>query len=474
MVHEMSLRPALWPLTILPLTLVGCAPSVQIAVPPNISSEAWTLDQAGSPIEIATPASLGALLGSQELEQLIVQARQRNTQIGVASARIRQARGLLQAARGSMLPVVSGSAGISQSRNSNAGNPFDFSESFVGIDLEFDVDLFGGERAARRASQHRVQAAQQNRDAIGLAIEADVARAFVRRAALAERIAILDRNTQQALDLERIIGARFRAGDATRVDLGLQTIQVRQLQTERLRLLEALDRSRTALAVLVGEEAPLFRITPPSLSSLAVAELSPMQPAVLLARRPDVRTAEQVMLAASGDITEARAAFLPRLSLSARGLLQTISLTGPLSSGSSIGLDLLGPIFDRGRLRGNLEFVSGRQMEAVELYRETMLTALAETEDAMSASQLAREREVLIGQIVEQAALTARLARLQYIGGEADLQRVLDAEQLLSAAEDAAAIVRQERLEASIDIFRAIGGAPAVTADSGRHIASRR
>ena len=470
----MSLRPARWPFTVLPLALVGCAPSVQIAVPPNISSEAWTLDQASSPTEIAMPSSLGELLGSQDLDQLIVQARQRNTQIGVASARIRQARGLLQSARGAMLPVVSGSAGISQSRNSNAGNPFDFSESFVGIDLDFDIDLFGGARAARRASQYRVGAAEQNRDAVALAVEADVARAFVRRAALAERIAILDRNTQQALDLERIIGARFRAGDATRVDLGLQTIQVRQLQTERLRLLEALDRTRTALAVLVGEEAPLFRMSPPTLSGFAASDLSPMQPALLLARRPDVRTAEYVMLAANGDIAEARAAFMPRISLSARGLLQTISLTGPLSSGSSIGLDLLAPIFDRGRLRGNFEFVSGRQMEAVELYRETMLTALAETEDAMSASLLAREREVLIGQIVEQAALTARLARLQYIGGEADLQRVLDAEQLLSAAEDAAAIARQERLETSIDIFRAIGGAPAVAQESDRNLASRQ
>lgn len=474
MVDVMSFRPAPWPLMALTFAMVGCAPHVQIEVPSNIASETWTIDQASFPAEGEVPSTLGVLLGSQELDQLIAQARQRNTQIGVATARIRQARGLLQSARGAMLPVVSGSAGISQSRNSNAGNPFDFSESFVGIDLDFDIDLFGGARAARRASQHRVTAAEQNRDTVALAIEADVARAFVRRAALAERIEILDRNTQQALDLERIIGARLRAGDATRVDLGLQTIQVRQLQTERLRLLESLDRTRTALAVLVGEEAPLFRMQPSSLSGFLASDLSPMQPAMLLARRPDVRAAEQVMLAANGDIAEARTAFMPRISLSARGLLQTISLTGPLNSGSSIGLDLLGPIFDRGRLRGNLEFVSGRQMEAVEFYRKTMLTALAETEDAMSASLLAREREVLIGQIVEEARLTARLARIQYIGGEADLQRVLDAEQLLSAAEDAAAIARQERLEASIDIFRTIGGAPNVADGSDREVASRR
>ncbi len=451
-------------LTGVPLALTGCAPQVAIAVPPNISSEVWTVavEPPASPdgVPAATPLSLGALLGSAELDRLIGQARSHNSQIGVATARIRQARGLLRTARGSMLPIVGGSAGVSQSRNSNTGNPFDFSESFVGIDVDFDVDLFGGARAGRRAALQRARAAEYNRDAVALVVEGDVARAYVRRSALAERIALLNRNTQLALDLERIIGARVGAGDATRVDLGLQTIQVRQLQTERLRLTEALDRTRTALAVLVGDEAPLFRSDPAPLDSFAQPSLAVMQPALLLARRPDVRAAEHVMLAANGDIAEARAAFMPRISLSARGLVQALSLTGPLSSGSSIGLDLLGPIFDRGRLHGNLEFVSGRQMESVALYRETILIALADTENAMSASLRAGERSVLLAQVVDEARRTARLARLQYLGGEVDLQYVLDAEQLLSASEDAAAVARQEQLEAGIDLFLAMGGAP--------------
>lgn len=449
----------LW-LTAAPLLLAGCAPNVAIAVPPNISSESWTatpeLPSAGS----EQPMPLARLLGSDELQRLVGLAREHNSQIGAATARVRQARGLLRAARGTMLPIVNGSAGISQSRRGNNGQAFDFSDSFAGVDVDFDLDLFGGARNARRAAQQRAVAAEYSRDAVALAVEADVARAFVQRAALAERIAILDRNTELALDLERIIGARVRAGEASRVDLGLQTIQVRQLQTERLRLIEALDRTRTALAVLVGEEAPLFRAEPAPLESFATPALAVMQPAELLARRPDVRAAEHVMLAANGDIAEARAAFMPRISLSARGLLQAASLAGPLSSGGSIGIDLLGPIFDRGRLRGNLEVAAGQQMESVALYRETILTALAETEDAMSANQRSGERAMLLAQVVEEARLTARLARLQYLGGEVDLQYVLDAEQLLSASEDAAAVALQERLEAGIDLYLAMGGAP--------------
>ena len=440
------------------LAASGCAPTVEIAVPYNVSSDDWSVPVPDSAVPADVPESLGAAFGSEQLDRLIRQARARNTQIGVAVARVRQARGLLLSARGAMVPVVMGSAGISQSRNNNAGNPFDFSESFAGADVAFDIDVFGEARAGRRAAGHRVEAAERVRDAVALAVEAEVARAFVRRTALAERITILDRNTQQAVDLERIIAARLRAGDATRVDLGLQRIQVRQLQTERLRLVQALDGTRTALAVLVGEEAPSFASAAEQLVSLALPEYPVPQPAILLTRRPDIRSAEATLFAANGDVAQARAAFLPRINLSARALLQTISLTGPLGSGSSIGLDILGPIFNRGRLRGNLEVNAARQLEAAELYRETILIALAEVEDALSAGINAGGRETLILQIIDEARITARLARLQYVGGEADLQRVLDAEQLLSAAEDAAAIARQERLEANIDMFRAIGG----------------
>lgn len=213
----------------------------------------------------------------------------------------------------------------------------------------------------------------------------------------------------------------------------------------------------------MGEEAPLFRSDPAPLEGFAVPALAVMQPAELLARRPDVRAAEHVMLGANGDIAESRAAFMPRISLSARGLLQAASLTGPLSSGGSIGLDLLGPIFDRGRLRGNLEVAAGQQMESVALYRETILAAPAETEDAMSGALRSGERAALLAQVVEEARLTARLARLQYLGGEVDLQYVLDAEQLLSASEDAAAVALQERLEAGIDLYLAMGGAPVMS-----------
>jgi NodT family efflux transporter outer membrane factor (OMF) lipoprotein len=467
MTRRLRNRGRIW-LCLAPLAAAGCVPHVALETSPELMSTEWS--GPASPVAPAPalavglpatplPANLGAALGSTELEALIARAAAANTDVGIAAARVRQARALLGAARGAMLPAVTASAGLSGTRTErSSADPFDFSDAFAGLDIAFDLDLFGAGRAERRAARQRLRAAQFDRDATLLVVQSDVARIYVQRAALAARIALLDRNITQAQELERIIGLRFRAGEATRVDLGLQTIEVRQLQTERLRLAEALDRTRTALAVLTGEEAPLFALAPAPIETLAAPALAAVQPAGLLVRRPDLKAAEARILAAGGDVDRARAAFFPRLTLSARALGQAASLSGPLSSTFALGADLLAPIFARGRLGADLEFAGGRQAESVELYRQVLLTSLAEVEDALSAAERSRAREALVTEVVEEARLTARLARLQYIEGEADLQRVLEAERRLIQAEDSSAIVRQERLEAAIDLFKAMGG----------------
>ena len=436
----------------------GCAPSVQLAPVPTVTSTEWR-----RPMPASAPArSLADAFGSAELAALLDRAAAANTDIGVATARVAQARALLRSARGAMLPVVTASAGASGTRTDrSSGDPFDFSDAFGGLDLAFELDLFGRGRAERRAAGARLRAAEFDREAARLAVQADVARTFVQHAAIAGRIALLDRNIGQALELERIIGVRLRAGAATRVDLGLQTIQVRRLQTERIRLEEALDRTRHALAVLVGDEAPGFAAPAAALDTLSPPAFGAAQPGALVVRRPDIRAAEARIAAAGGDVAAARAAFLPTITLSASALGQAASLSGPIGTTLSAGAGLLAPIFDRGRLNAGLDLAAARQVESVELYRQSLLTALAESENALSAVERSRAREALLLEVVEEARLTARLARLQYLEGEADLQQVLDAEQLLVQAEDARAVALQERLEAAIDLYRAMGGSVA-------------
>lgn len=447
------------PVAIVALLAGGCAPNVELRPTPELRSAQWSA--ANLPPAPGPQQSLGAALGDAELQALIAAALSNNTDIGAAAARVARARAELGIARAAMLPVVTASAGVSGTQTDNrGGSVFNFSEGFAGLDVSYDVDLFGEQRAGRRASRARLAAAAFDRDAVALVVETEVARAFVQHAALADRISLLDRNIEQARELERIIRVRMRHGDATRVDTGLQTIQVRELEAERLRLTEALARTRNALAVLAGEEAPVFAAPTARLAAFAVPPIAMVQPGELLVRRPDVRAAEARIAAAQGDVAQARAAFLPRLRLSASALGQAATLSGPLGATLSIGAGLLAPIFNRGRLRGRLGAAAATQAESVELYRGALLTALGEGENALAAVEHARRREALLTEIVEEARTTARLARRQYLEGEADLQRVLDAEQLLVRAEDGRAVALQERLEAAIDLYKALGGAP--------------
>ena len=441
--------------------LVGCAPTPRLAVTPEVLSSDW---RGGSMLlvgEAVSHAGLGAAFNSATLEGLIQRALAANADISVATARVEQARAQLAIARAAMLPVVTAAGGLNATRTDDrGGGAFDFSAGLAGVDVAFEPDLFGGRRAERNAARYRFRATEFDRDATALILEAEVARAFVQHAALTDRIALLDRSVANARELLRIIQIRLNEGVATRVDTGLQSIEVRQLEAERTRLIEAQQQTLNALSVLVGEEAPRFDIAPIGLAALSTPAFVPIQPGELLVRRPDIRAAEARIAAASGDVASARAAFLPSLRLSASALGQAATLSGPFGATLSAGAALLAPIFNGGRLRGQVNFASAAQAESVELYRRSLLTALREAEDALAAAEQSRRRQAIIAQVVEDARTTARLRRLQFIEGEADLRDDLDAQRLLVQAEDARAISTQERMNAAIDLYRAMGGAP--------------
>jgi NodT family efflux transporter outer membrane factor (OMF) lipoprotein len=443
------------------LTAQACAPAVELKHPSGVSSTKWLGIEDSTTGQPISRQGLGGLLRSPELEALTARALTANADVGAARWRIAQARAQLGIARAAMLPVVTGRAGLNATQTDNrGGSAFDFSDAFAGLDLSWDADLFGGGRAERRAALSRVTASVFDRNAVALGVEAEVARAFVQHAVLSQRIALLDRNLANARELDRILQIRLREGVGTKVETGLQAIEVRQLEAERLRLVEAQAQTRNALAVLAGQEAPRFQMPAADLASLFPPELSPIQPAELLVRRPDVRAAEARIRAASGDVQAARAAFLPNLTLTASALGQAASLAGPFGATLSAGASLLAPIFNRGRLQGQFSQASAVQAETVELYRGTLLTALREAEDALTAVRQSAAREALLDQVVGEARTTARLTRLQFIEGEADLRFVIDAQQLLVRSEDARAISLQERLNAAIDLYRAMGGSP--------------
>lgn len=437
-----------------PWLLTACAPAVQLAPTPEVRSTQWR----GAPAVASAPRpdNLGRSLASPPLTALTERALAANADVDIARARVAQARARLRVARASLFPAVSAGGQVSLNRASGA-------DASANLGLDYEIDLSGRVAAGRRGAEAQLVASQFDREAAALTVETELARAFVQYAAIAERLRFAEANLASSRELKRIIDVRFRLGAATRVDTGLQDVEVNRLERGRLTLLQASEQTRNAIAVLVGAEAPDFQLAPSSLGELRPPEFVLEQPAALLARRPDVRAAEARIAAARGDVDQARAAFWPQLRLSLAAAVPAAS-DGGLGAVLAIGPALLDAIFHRGQRQGELDLAAATQEETVAAYRRTLLVALRETEDALTAAERARASERLSAQAVETARETTRLARLRYLQGDADLQVVSDAEGGLNDAQDSLAITRQERLEALIDLYRAMGGAPAAEA----------
>lgn len=430
---------------------------MQLASAPAVKAAHWSVEADNLATgQSAVPADIATLLGSLDLAAFTAAALAHNTDIAIAAAGVSRASALLGAARQAAFPLISLSAGASRGF-ARTGSSFDFSSASASLDLDWNLDPFGRIGAAKRAAIARTRAAEIQHEQVALAVETNVAQAWVLRGALARRIEILDQIISRAAELERVVRVRYEAGSAARVDLGQQSMRVLNLRRNRTELVEALDQTRTALAVLCGSEAPSFAATPAEVGALSVPDLAQPVPGVLLAARPDVRAGEAIIAASNGDVRAARAAFFPTINLSAQGLLADAS-GGIFSKSGTLGAAVLAPIFNRGQLRGTLRVTQADQAIAVEQYRSTVLGALAEVENLRKSMNVARERAALIGKVIEEARLTARLARAQYIEGEEDLWTQIDAEQLLANAEDAQVLSLQERLLTQIALYRAMGG----------------
>lgn len=426
--------------------LGACAPVPRLDVPPSVLSGDWSvMSRAPS----AETTSLGAALGSPDLAAYIAQAMRQSPALSAANERIAQALAQLRGARSVGTPRVS----LSPSAYAIAsGGRLDLIDNLAPVDAALSLDLGGVARAGRRSARDRVAATRFDRQALRLQLAAEIARAWVQRAALARRLDLIDESIAQASKLARIIAVRVREGAANRVESGLADIRLRRLQADRLRLEQALDQTRTGLATLIGAEAPGFAAPLPALDRLVVGEIAPPRPSQLVVLRPDIRAAEARIAALGGDVAAARGAFLPQLDLS---VARATGAGGGLLGGLAFGAELLQPIFGRGKLKAELDASAARQREAVQLYRQAVLQAFTETEDALSAADKLRRREDLLSAARRQAATTVVLARRQYLEGDADLQHLLDAEDLRIAADDDLALTRQARLEAAIALFRA-------------------
>ena len=448
--------------------LVGCTVGPDYKRPDVVAPADWRNESEQR--ESIANLAWWQLFEDRVLQELIAAATGANRDIQLAVARLLESRAQLGIARAAEFPQISAGASYANERPFSA-NSF-FLQHFPGatpagndvrtnLDLTFELDLWGRLRRATEAARAELLASEETVRGVMTTLVADVAQTYFDLLELDREVAIA-RDTlearQASLDLQRL---RFERGLSTDLDVQRAAAEV-SLATAIVPDLErGITQTENALNVLLGRNpGPVPRGTvldgqrmPP--------EVPAGLPSELLERRPDVRQAEQKLIAANARIGEAKAEFFPQISLTGMFGVESVSLSNLFTGPSRVwqgGPTMTIPLFTAGRITGNIKAQEAREQQALIQYQHAIEQAFREVEDALVFHRKAREmraaRESRAGQL--QRALF--LANLRYTRGLANYLDVLDAErQLFSAQIDLAATTR-DQLKAVVQLYKALGG----------------
>ncbi len=408
------------------------------------------------------------VFGDPQLDALQAVAASGNLEAQAALARVEQARSVARISRADFFPILNGSAAWTRYRTSgNAPSPvgfpipsFTLGQFQTPLDLSYEVDLWGRVRRSFEGAVNLALGAEAARQSVLLALQADVAFDYFRLQSLDREIDLFERTVEvrgEALDIFR---QRFQAGMLTEFEVQRGQVEVSSAEAD----LEALRRARAQvfnrLAVLCG--------LPPSRFDALIATNTPAPPRVaadlpssLLERRPDVAAAERALAAKLSQIGVARGAFFPSLRLTASGGLLSGELTDLFEWESrtwSLGPSVSLPLFAGGRNRADLDRAKAAYDEAVALYRQTILVAFSEVEDALAAIQFL-ERETSARRVAAtSAALAARQSVSRYQAGSVGFLEVVDSEEARLSNLLAHERVMREQQLATVRLLKALGG----------------
>ncbi|WP_130911620.1 efflux transporter outer membrane subunit [Pseudomonas sp. Sample_9] len=406
--------------------------------------------------------------GSPELERLVEQARLGSYDLAAAVARVRQAEASATIAGAPLLPELK--AGLNANRqkliHGKGYSQLDVSPENRSLDYydaelsaSYEIDFWGGKRAARDSAVFGVQASEFDRATVELTLLSGVANSYTQALALREQARIAALNLANAQNVLHLVQTRFDAGSATALELAQQKSLVAE-QQRRLPLVQQQAReAQISLAALLGRPVQTLPLPTQSFAQLHWPDIASGVPSELLSRRPDIASAEAKLAAAQADVTVARAAMLPK-----------ITLTASLGSGADLAADLLrttfynlssgltAPIFNNGRLSAERDKAKARQDELLETYRGAIINGFADVEKALSSIRGLDEQRQWQSEELNQAQTAFDIAQSRYQAGAEDLLTVLQTQRTLYAAQDLNVQLRLARLQASIALYKALGG----------------
>ncbi len=408
---------------------------------------------------------------SPELDQLVAQAQITNLTIAVAVARIRQADAQLRIAGAPLLPLLQASAngtwqrvqrGSSFSLRSDSGQPYADVHSYSGgLSASYELDIWGRFQAQRQAAIDNARFTRFDRVNVALTVVSNVADTWFQALAFQDRLTVATGNLKDAEQTLAAIRARLSVGTANALDVSQEETLVAQERANIPGLRNQLEQAINGLGILTGQPPQSIRVRPGTLIGLSLPVVTPGLPVEVLARRPDVAAAEATLASQGANVVAARAALFPSIQLSVSSTYQSTALAtlfGPGALVASLAGGLAQPIFDGGTLRGDLELARGRQDEALANYRQAVLQAFTDVENALVAWRFTTEQEALQAQAVDSAQRSASIARAQLAAGTIDIVTALISQSNLYNAQDVLAQVRLSRFQALVALHKALGG----------------
>jgi NodT family efflux transporter outer membrane factor (OMF) lipoprotein len=445
------------------LALAACAAGPDYAPPATASAAAGPFISASTPaVQPLAPVQgdWWRLYSDPVLDGLVGDALAHNSDVRAAVARLARARAALREVKVDRLPEVGATASATRGRDpgtTDASNSFD-----AGLDVSYEVDLFGRISRNVEAARGDVGAAEADAEAVRVAIVAETARAYADAASAAERLGVATHIVELLDQSLRLTERRVEIGLNSRLDTARIATLRNQRQAEIPALTAERDNALFRLAMLTGRAPP----PRPPPAGARPASLKLMQPipvgdgAQLLARRPDVRAAERRLAAATARIGVATAELYPRISLGG-SLGASAGSVGNLFS-NPIGF-LLGPLIswsftDHSRARARVAGAEAGAQEALAEFDGTVLRSLQETETALSAYANALRRREALKSARDEAQVAANIVRAQQREGQVDSLALLDAERTFAEAQAALTDMDGQLVTTQIDLFRALGG----------------
>ena len=408
------------------------------------------------------------------LQKLIEEALAGNGDLAVAAARVQQAQAQYNYAFGNQFPLLAATGFAERSKMGFQNSPLLSDKpgnvSFFGGMLSYELDLWGKLASASQEGKAVFLATGYNQDAARLSIASATAQLYFSILALDADIRVTQGTIHSREESYNLIKKQFDRQAANELVLRQSEAEMEAAHAQLPKLLEQKDKAESALSVLLGRspkeimEASIRRGS--DFDALPVPPLFPSDmPSSLLERRPDIAVSEQMMIASNFNIGVARAAYFPTISLSSLLGVSNIDVAN-LYNGTlrawSMGATLAGPVIDFGRTDSGVDMALAKNQALLASYKNSVRTAFKEVKDALSEQTNSQSEEQAQSKEEKAVREALRLANLRYTSGYSSYIEVLDAERNLYSAQIALIAAKLERLNASVNLYKALGGGWAV------------